>query len=125
MNFIDCTYERSNGKAVLKHDGFNIDVTNFKEKIEAESTGSELLFCIRPEDVSIHDRPEGDNPVQATVYVIEPLGSKTVVDMEVADNVIKGIGPGFAQYTMGDSKWVKFDMTRAHVIDKGTEKVIF
>jgi multiple sugar transport system ATP-binding protein len=61
---------------------------------------------------------------KATVYVIEPLGSETIIDLAIGDNIIKARTLEVVDLKMGDEVWVGFDMERLHIFDKKTEKAI-
>jgi len=125
MNFIDCILKEYNGKTVLEHETFKLDVTMFKELIENQASGSELIMGVRPEYISILERPTSDRSIETKVYVTEPLGPKTVVDLQISkESVIKAVGKPGATYKIGDKRWIDFDLQKIHIIDKKTERVI-
>jgi len=125
MNFIDCTLKESNGKIYLNHDAFQLDITKFRGPIQSGAVGSELILGIRPEYISIADKPSTEGCIESKVYVTEPLGPKTVVDLEIGkDNIIKAIGKQNVLYKIGDKKWIDLDLNKMHIIDKKTEKTI-
>jgi ABC-type sugar transport system ATPase subunit len=43
---------------------------------------------IRPEDISLGDKTLG-KLVEAEIYVVDPLGSEAIVDLEVGQNILK------------------------------------
>jgi len=125
MNFINCILKEHNSKIFLEHETFELEVTRFKEPIKNEASGPELILGIRPEHISILDTPISDKSIETKVYVTEPLGPKTVVDLQISkETVVKAIGKPDATYQIGDKKWIDFDLQKIHIIDKKTEKVI-
>ncbi|MEM2841604.1 MAG: ABC transporter ATP-binding protein [Candidatus Bathyarchaeia archaeon] len=125
MNFIDCTLKESDDKAFLESETFHLDVTRFKGILKKEASGPELILGIRPEHISILNRPRSFKSIETQVYVTEPLGFKTVVDLAIdKENIIKAIAPPEVSFKVGDKKWIEFNLQKIHVIDKRTEKVI-
>ena len=49
--------------------------------------------------------------------MIEPLGSETVVDLDLGPNTIKAIVPADQRLTEGQAVWLRFDPERIHFFD--------
>ena len=64
------------------------------------------------------------NAIRAEVYVVEPLGDRTIVDMRLGSEFIKvKVAPDFMAAS-GDSLGMRFDTERFHVFDKVSGEVI-
>jgi ABC-type sugar transport system ATPase subunit len=69
---------------------------------------------VRPEDVHVG----GDAAaVDATVFVTEPLGGETVVDLHLGDRVVKALAPATARFDTDALVKLQFDPRRLHIFD--------
>ncbi len=80
----------------------------------ALSDGDHCWFGIRPEDTHVSD---SDWAIPATIYAVEPLGGETVVDLHVADRVVKAIAPPTVRFKTDESVRVTFDPRRIHLFN--------
>ena len=55
--------------------------------------------------------------VPANVYVTEPLGGETVVDLDLADRVVKALAPPTVQLRADQAVRASFDPRRVHVFN--------
>jgi len=119
MNFFECT---------LSQDGcLNTCLGNLKMPLDApmdkvKSRG--LVAGIRPQNVSVSKRQIEDAIAESEVYAVEPLGTETIVDLKVGDDVFKAVAPGDFSSQIGDRVWVSVDISKVHLFDKETEKCI-
>jgi multiple sugar transport system ATP-binding protein len=124
MNFIDCSFVYKDGKAFLDAGTFTLDVSEFGAVINENSTSSEVVLGVRPEDTLVQeDRPRGD-AVEAEVYVVEPLGADIIVDLKIGQNILKAETPEGFLADVGKKVWVSFRRNKLHIFDKKTEKAI-
>ncbi|MEM3595919.1 MAG: ABC transporter ATP-binding protein [Candidatus Bathyarchaeia archaeon] len=124
MNFIDASFEEHEETATLNCGPFKIDVSRFKSTILKEATGTELVFGIRPEHIKVNHEKISPDSVEGTVIMEEPLGSETILHVNVDGRTVKAIVPPTVTTIFGEKVWLNFDMSRMHVIDRKTEKVI-
>ena len=92
-----------------------------KQLSDPSEIGKEVFFGIRPENVSL-----ADGGVEATVDVVEHLGSETIVYASVEgleENVIVKI-PINHSIVAGQSVKIAVDMNAAHVFDKDTKQSV-
>jgi ABC-type sugar transport system ATPase subunit len=54
----------------------------------------------------------------------EPLGSETILHLNINEELVKAIVPPTFQTKYGEKLWIDFDMNRMHILDTKTEKVI-
>jgi multiple sugar transport system ATP-binding protein len=122
MNFLDCRIDKSAREII--GGAWRISLTdNQFERIARHSASTELIFGVRPEDIELLPQAE-TNPIRAAVYVVEPLGDRTIVDMRLGSETIKvKVSPDFTAAT-GDSFRMRFDAERFHVFDKVSGEVI-
>jgi ABC-type sugar transport system ATPase subunit len=120
MNFIPVTVDAVNGALRLEHECFTVESTTDQGR-EQLRHGASGFVGVRPEDVRI--RPAGEG-IPALVYATEPLGGETVVDVTIAQRVIKALAPPILQLAVDDRVGVQFDDRRLHVFDEsGTAAV--
>lgn len=60
----------------------------------------------------------------AEVYIVEPLGPETLINVKVSDVVIKIRYPGEISFKPGEKIWIKFDINKLHIFDVRTEEAI-
>ena len=120
MNLIPCNANGKNGGDRITHDCFEIAGTSdsFKKLFQAEGKKQNLLLGVRPEDISIHHQKETDDCIAAEIYVVEPLGNMTVVDIKLGDNIIKVLSAPDFIATSGAKVWITLRLDRLHFFDK-------
>jgi len=126
MNFINCTFLEENGGGYLDAAVFKLKLAKkVFHAIKERASSSELILGLRPENLSIVEEVEGTvNYIPGEVYVVEPLGSETVVDVKVGEDLIKlKEKPAFTA-KMGQKVKMVFDENSMHLFDKKTEKAI-
>ncbi|WP_455367250.1 ABC transporter ATP-binding protein [[Eubacterium] cellulosolvens] len=127
MNFLECSYVEKNHKAYLQSEGFNLDVTDFKDTIKQGATSTELIFGVRPEDITVSTTKPTKFDALAEVYITEPAGSEMIVNLRLEDckdtycKVKTRLDPKIQK---GNRLWLKLDMNQIHIFDKKTEKAI-
>ncbi len=124
MNFIDCSLVEKGEKAYLDTGEFQIDVTKLKGTIKKGATSSKLIMGIRPEDVQVSMKPPSKNSVKTKVYLIEPIGAKTIASVKIGNIIVKAIAPGIFRPKIDEEAYMDFDMQKMHAIDRKTEKTI-
>jgi multiple sugar transport system ATP-binding protein len=80
-----------------------------------------VILGVRPHDVGVVPRDEG--VITARVRVIEPLGSTTLLHVELhdpRDTVLRVIVPGDLRVTLEEDVGLKVDPKRVHVFDAAT-----
>ena len=144
MNFIDVSVQKGAGGGMLQKGGggggggagvylvfgntrLKLPDGKATKLIEGGYVGKDVIFGIRPEDVHDEDlflAQFPDSTLDATVDVIEMLGSETLLYTHVGDvNLNARVNP---RVKIKVEETIKFavDMNKAHVFDKDTEKVV-
>jgi len=124
MNLVDGTFEEDDGKAYINIGSSKIDATKFRDTIQKQAKGSELILGIRPEDLEVELKKPSKEAVQSTLYLTEPLGSKSILHLTVQEKVVKAIVPLTFHAEFGEKVWLHIDPEKIHVFDKKTEKVL-
>jgi multiple sugar transport system ATP-binding protein len=81
------------------------------------------LFGVRSEDLSLDVREESAS-LEGTVYAVEPLGDRTLVDIEIGGQRIVVKAPPTATYSIGEQVRASVDMDRVHLFDASSEAAI-
>jgi multiple sugar transport system ATP-binding protein len=116
MNFLPCTAAGSrNGALHLRHPLFEVDVLARGLPTGAIAEGAECLLGVRPEDVRV--QTAGEDSFPATVYVSEPLGGETVVDLQVGHLLVKALAPASLQVEQDAQVQISLDPSRLHLFN--------
>ena len=83
-----------------------------------------VILGLRPEDVSL-DGESGDSDIPAEIYVTEPLGNETIVDVSLGENVIKVITDPDYEGKSGQKIKIGIDCAKLHFFDAGTHRCIY
>ena len=123
MNFLDCVYEKKNTLNI----GPNLFTLGVPEswgnKITEEATNSELVFGIRPEDISLIKEKRA-NYIRAEMDIMESMGSLNIVSLKLGGYILKAkIHPDF-EARPGEPLWVDFEKKKIHIFDKITQRAI-
>jgi len=125
MNFFDCQVSKKADGLYLENDFMSIcvpeEIAGF---IGKHVTTPELMLGIRPHDMKILKVRSSEEDFKCKVYAIEPLGTETIVILEVRDSIIKVVTHGAPPVKLEEEAWVSMDKSRIHLFDMKTEKAI-
>jgi multiple sugar transport system ATP-binding protein len=113
MNLLKCT---ANGR--LEGEGWTLPNPGFG--IQGERPA---LFGVRSEDLSLEVREESAS-LAGKVYAVEPLGDRTLVDVEIGDQRVIIKAPPTATFKIGEEVRAAVDLDRVHLFDADTESAI-
>jgi multiple sugar transport system ATP-binding protein len=126
MNFFNAHIERRDGKLVLKEDTFALALPDqWKDKLESYAD-KEVIFGLRPEHVGspTAESTEGAPKIQASVEVIEPMGSETYLYMNTGTNDFIARVDSHRRCEVGDKLDLAIMLGKAHIFDKETTNLI-
>jgi len=111
--------------------GYVLDAGDFEiglpielaDTIVKSTSSTDLVLGVRPEDIIVSKEPI-ENSFTAEVYVVEPLGSETIVNLKVGEYVFKSKVLGEFQALPGDRVYVRFKISKIHVFEKASRKAI-
>ena len=122
MNFIPCTVGARNGALRLQHALFEVEVrVPSLDLRETLHEGADCLVGVRPEDVRV---PGGEGSFPAVVYVSEPLGGETVVDLRIGHLLVKALAPPSVELQQDAQVQISLDPRRLHLFTEAGENVI-
>ena len=82
---------------------------------------SRRIVAVRGESLEVRDESA---TLAGTVYAVEPLGDRTLVDIELADQRIVVKAPPTASLQIGESVCASVDLDRIHLFDADGEAAI-
>jgi multiple sugar transport system ATP-binding protein len=113
MNLLSC---RANGR--LEGQGWSLPNPGFGVRGDRPA-----IFGVRSEDLSLEVRDESAS-LDGIVYAVEPLGDRTLVDVEIGEQRIVIKAPPTASFDVGERIRAAVDLDRVHLFDAETESAI-
>ena len=126
MNFIKASIVEKDSRIILDAGFFQYELEkDLGEVVKKEASGSEVIIGFRPEHIILSREKDVNSVFQADVYVIEPMGSRTIVDLKVGEYLLKAVTPPTIEIPPpGQKVWVGFPVEQLHVFDAKTEKTL-
>jgi multiple sugar transport system ATP-binding protein len=128
MNFLNCSVNETNGKMMIEHAAFTVKADSgvLEESLRGtlDSKGG-IILGIRPEDVLIFFDKPGDRAVAAEIYVTEPLGSKTIVDVKIGEDIIKVIADAAFKGEPEQKVWLQFKEAKLHLFEEQSRSCVY
>lgn len=113
MNLLQCT---ANGR--IEGHGWSLPNPGFDVEEDRPA-----VLGVRAEDLSLEVRDESAS-LDGTVYAVEPLGDRTLVDMDIGDQrVIVKAAPS-VRFAVGEQVRAGVALDRVHLFDADTESAI-
>jgi multiple sugar transport system ATP-binding protein len=127
MNFIRANLEDSDGGLALDlGDGNVLAVPSALAERYGPLKGKDLILGIRPEFFH-QDEGGGDggrSPIRPTIDVVEPLGSDTLFFFQLGNAEVIARMPPLEGFARGDQLPMTIDMSKMHLFDAETEKLL-
>jgi multiple sugar transport system ATP-binding protein len=127
MNFLKCSFsEGPRGTLAARHAAFSVTLKGdaLGAALSSAAKAGEIVLGVRPEDVKILlDEPPpagGGASVDAEVYVTEPLGNETIVDIKVGEAVIKVLAGSDFTGEPGQRVRIRMRERKLHFFDPAT-----
>jgi multiple sugar transport system ATP-binding protein len=125
MNFANVTVTQVNGSLLAENAGLRIKLPDETAQRLRGHVGREITLGVRPEDIMVAGATESDQPsFDATVEVVEQLGSEILLDMKVGDGVMVASIEPTVRVKVRDKMRLAMRPTRLHVFDAKTEAAI-
>ena len=98
---------------------FGTITTNKNKKINSDFISTDLMFGIRPNDINISSEAEN---YDAKIFLKEPLGDVTILDLTIKDTKLKMILPeeDAIKYETGESIKVSFNVDNSYLFSSET-----
>jgi multiple sugar transport system ATP-binding protein len=87
----------------------------------AGAVDGELVLGVRPEDISLSPRLSA-NAIPTTVFVVEKMGSKNIVDLKYGDEILRAKVSPSMQLAANETVYASFDAARIRLFDKATTR---
>ena len=126
MNFFDARLLNEADQLFIDGGSFRVAMPEaFRAKLMAHA-GKEVVFGVRPEDVSLHQPGTDDsNTIRATADVVELLGSEIFAHLSCeAHTLVARMAVPKQPIGVGDTIQIDFKMANTHVFDKNTSDAI-
>ncbi|HEY8416417.1 MAG TPA: ABC transporter ATP-binding protein [Limnochordales bacterium] len=120
MNLVRMEYRTSAGAPQLTNADLTVPLPASARAGLERASSKEVVLGVRPEDVRLSTEPADGMPA-GQVYMLEPLGRDTLVDVRIGQQPIRALVPGGAAVKVGDRVWLQWDPDRLHVFDARTE----
>ncbi|MCK5803760.1 MAG: sn-glycerol-3-phosphate ABC transporter ATP-binding protein UgpC [Lentisphaeria bacterium] len=126
MNFFDVTITKENGTLTLKEDTFELTVPPAWKELLEPYTDKGVTFGLRPEDVGslTAEGIEGAPKITADIEVVEPMGAETYLYMNTGKNDFIARVDSHRLCHVGEKLDLAVTLSKAHVFDKETTKLI-
>ena len=126
MNFIKASIVEKDSRIILDAGFFQYELEkDLGEVVKKEASGSEVIIGFRPEHITLSREKDVNSVFQADVYVIEPMGSRMIVDLKAGEYLLKAVTPPTIEIPPpGQKVWVGFPVEQLHVFDAKTEKTL-
>ena len=115
MNFFTGKFISSSNSFSLNNTLINLNNYEFDNKPLDQS---DIIFGIRPEDISVSDSQDG---MEFKIELIEPMGADTLIWLSFENIPFSVRLEGSSEYKLGDVIIINFDIKRASIFDKKSE----
>jgi len=125
MNFLQCVLRNDEVPSLDGRNGaWRLPITaSLRDTIRSRTDAEALILGIRPEDLTLTTQP-AEGAIEAEVYVVEPLGDRTIFDLRVGDDIVKVRTPPTFDAAPGSRLWFITDRSRIHLFDSRTDLAI-
>ncbi len=124
MNFFEGELVEEDGRILFKTSEFTLELPYEAGRIALrKASGSIVILGVRPEHIYVAEE-KGPRSIEATVFVVEPLGSETILDFKIGDKIYKLRHEGELDFKPGDKILVTYDPDRIYLFDKKTGKAL-
>jgi len=127
MNFLETRVTEENGRLCVDGGSFRLAIPEGLQGRYQPRVNDEVVFGIRPEHINDRafatDLP-GRDELEATVDVIEPVGSEVILIVTAGEHQLTAKVDPHAKVTLHQPIELSVDMNNMHLFDKETGEVI-
>ena len=125
MNFATVTVTEANGSVLAENKGLRIKLPDETAQRLRGHVGRQITLGVRPEDLTVATTADADQPCfDATIEVVEQLGSEILLDMKVGEGVMVASVEPTVRVKVRDRLRLAMRPSRLHVFDAKTEAAI-
>ena len=119
MNFLDVELARANGALICSFAGQSLSLPLAALQTDAGLAGGTALLGIRPTDLTVG--AERELALVGDVFLVEPIGPVTYVDVDVGGCAVKGVCDPDQAPAVGERVSLGFQAGRVRLFDPKTE----
>jgi multiple sugar transport system ATP-binding protein len=125
MNFVDVTIGEANGGLVAETQGMRLAVPPARAGALKPYKGQQVSLGVRPEDVHVATGADpAHHTFDATVEVVEPLGSEILLDVRVGrSSIVARVEPN-VRVKVHETVKLAVNAERLHFFDAKTEQAV-
>ena len=116
MNFAAVTVTEADGSLIAENSGLRIKLPDEIAQRLRGHIGREVILGVRPEDLTVCDPARAD-ALRGEVYVVEPLGNETLVEVRLGESVVELLAERGWDAPIGAPVGVAFDPAAACFFD--------
>jgi multiple sugar transport system ATP-binding protein len=94
------------------------------EPLASRYVDKDIIFGIRPENISNEPKEGSSTPVTLTVDIAEPMGSESIVYMKAGTGNLIARIPGEHLFHLGEKVTVQLDLNKVTLFEPETEQII-
>ncbi|HHV92930.1 MAG TPA: ABC transporter ATP-binding protein [Firmicutes bacterium] len=122
MNLIPMEYTIEGGKPCLVGDGeLRITLPNPFQHSLSQASSRKVFLGIRPEHIRVSIE-ETDDAVGVSVFMTEPLGRDTLIQLQWGKHLLRALVPGDVEVQVGQKVWLQVARDAVHLFDAKTEQ---
>ncbi len=128
MNFFQCLLTEKDRVLQIKHPGFTIisGNQNVQKILSSETNGKDIIIGVRPEDINIHlTKVDDKSAIESEIFVTEPLGNETIVDVKLGDKVFKVIDEPDFEGVPKQAIWIELNTSKLHFFHSESKKCLY
>lgn len=104
-------------------DGNVVDIGEFKVPVNTFNQSGEVVIGIRPEDITVNNKAEGDG-VEFQAYSVLPAGADTTIVARKGDIELTVKEMGVSKIQMDQKIWLSFKREAINLFDKATGNLV-
>jgi multiple sugar transport system ATP-binding protein len=124
MNFLDGEVRTEDGQVMVRTGGGAICPSPKAGAMLSRRKDQSVLVGIRAENIETLSSP-ADNTLQATVLVVEPLGSHNLITMQLGPELIKVNTDADFKTQPGQTLWLRLAADKIRWIDKASGRALY
>lgn len=117
MNLIDCVVAKRNGQLCIDADSFTVPIGDVGSGKKSIVPGT-YIIGLRPENIRISDKPEGNIAIQGKMILTEVIGSDTIVHIALGQHTIHSFVPGIYRSVSDQELYIGFEPEDIYLFDK-------
>jgi multiple sugar transport system ATP-binding protein len=121
MNFFDVELEATESGGRLVGTGVDCEVSN---RIVEQASPGEYILSLRPENLVVDNEAPASESFEATVDVVEVIGSDNFLYLDVAGQECRVRAPVEVEPSEGETVRLTFEESDIHLFDRDTEDAV-